>query len=250
MDKRTFFEELGFTVYESKVLSSFAKMNAATPKQISLDSGVPQNKLYSIIKKFEQKGLLSEVPGNSKKYRLINLRTLIRGKIREKDASLKKLKEASKSIANMEESKEDFTFSLIRGQREIMNRLSEENSNVKKEILSVQRNWRYWGEGIRAIEKSIKKGVDVKMIGVINEETWKRAKEWKKAGCKIAKYNEKFGENPLRFSVFDKKYARITIGKQEIKDRKDYITIWTDSRPLVMLLKNQFLEMWKECEKV
>ena len=39
-----------------------------------------------------------------------------------------------------------------------MNKLAEHNLKVKKEIIGVQRNWKYWGEGIRAMEKTIKKG--------------------------------------------------------------------------------------------
>jgi len=106
------------------------------------------------------------------------------------------------------------------------------------------------GKQVIRTSKAVKRGVDVRLIGIINNETWRRVKEYKKVGCKIAKYNGKFGEYPLRFSIFDGKEARITIGKPEIKERKDYITIWTDSKPLVALLRNQFLEMWRECEKI
>ena len=77
----------------------------------------------------------------------------------------------------------------------------------------------------------------------------KLEKEWKKTGAKIKIYNEKFGEYPLRFGVFDEKEARITIGKPEIPDSQNYVTIWTKSKPLINILRKQFLEMWKECEK-
>jgi hypothetical protein len=96
------------------------------------------------------------------------------------------------------------------------------------------------------MEKAIKKGVDVRLIGVITDETWKRVKEWKKIGCKIGKYE---GESPLRFSIFDRKRARITIGKPEIKDRAGYITIWTDSKSLVRVSREKFMDMWEECER-
>lgn len=127
-----------------------------------------------------------------------------------------------------------------------MDKLAENNANVKKEILAVQRNWKLWGEGLREIEKTIKRGVDVKFIGVINKETEGRAKEWKKTGAKIKIYNEKFGKYPLRYSIFDNKEARITIGKPEIPDPENYVTIWTTSKPLINILRKQFLEMWKE----
>jgi len=113
----------------------------------------------------------------------------------------------------------------------------------------VQRNWKIWGEGLRQMQNAIKRGVDVKFIGVVNKENIKKVKEWKKIGCKIKAYNKRFGNYPLRFSIFDEKYARITIGKPEIQNPEDYITIWTDSKALVRMLRNQFMLMWKESEK-
>lgn len=246
MDKLDFFKSLEFSEYESKTISSLIRLKNASAKEINHDSGVPQNKLYNILKIFEKKGILAILP--DKKYQLINLKTFINNKIEQKE---NKLIEIKKSAVNIEKIKynEEFFLSLIKGQKAIMNKLAEKNPDVKKEILGVQRNWKYWGEGIRVMKDSIKRGVDVRMIGVINEETEKRALEWKKIGCKIKKYNEKFGNLPLRFTIFDNKEARITIGKPEIKDSKDYITIWTSSKPLINILRKQFMEMWKESEK-
>jgi sugar-specific transcriptional regulator TrmB len=248
MDRINFFRNIGFSEYESKVLSSFLRLGEAGSREISEDSGVPRNKLYNIFHNLEHLGLLAGVPSDVKKYRLINLDSFISKRIVEKENKLNSIKEASKNIELIKDREERGYFLFIKGQKSIMNKLVELNKNSKKEILGVQRNWKYWGEGIRAVESAIKNGADVKLIGVINKETEKRAKEWKNIGCKIKSYNQKFGECPLRFSIFDGKYARITIGKPEIKESKDYITILTDSKPLVWMLRNQFMQMWKECE--
>lgn len=244
MNNIEFFKELGFVEYEAKVISCLIKINPLNPKEISKNSGVPQNKLYSILKKFEILGIIEVFVTEPKKYKLINLKTFIMQRLEEKNKNLNELRKNFKRLK--EDKEQQCLFSLIKGQEAVMNRLAEANKNVKKEILGVQRNWKFWAEGIRAMEMAIKRGVKVKFIGVINKETIKKAIEWKNIGCKIRVYNKKFGENPLRFSVFDSMYARITLGKPEIKDTKDYITIWSDSRPLVLMLKNQFNEMWKD----
>lgn len=246
MDKLELFKSLGFNEYESKALISFCKLKTANIKEISEESLVPKNKLYQITKKLLSLGLLSTLPSTNK-YNLINLQSFINHKLEDKEKNIKEIKKISKNI-NMEDKEEQFVFSLIKGQRAIMNKLAEKNPKVEKEILGVQRNWKYWAEGIRAMEKAIKKGVVVKQIGVINEETKKRADEWKKIGVKIKVYNKKFGEHPLRFSIFDNKEARITIGKPEIQNPEDYITIWTNSKPLIATLRKQFDEMWHSSE--
>jgi sugar-specific transcriptional regulator TrmB len=246
MDKLKFFQSLEFSNYESKVINSLLRLKIATTKEISFDSGVPQNKLYSILNKFENLGIVEIIPEKLKKFRPINLETFIQKKIKTKEAFLKELKSSSKSIKHLKESDEKNLFSIIKGQQAIMDKLAENNSSVKKEIYAVQRNWRIWGKGLREIEKAVKRGVDVRLIGIVNSETKNRALEWKKTGAKIRIFNEKFGESPLRFSIFDSKEARITIGRPEIPDRENYITIWTTSKPMINVLKKQFLEMWKE----
>jgi sugar-specific transcriptional regulator TrmB len=249
MEKLEFFKDLGFSEYEGKAILSLIRLKSASPKEISFDSSVPQNKLYGILKKFEKEGLLANLPGEIKKYQIINLDSFVKKKINEKKIKLSEMRKISKIFNEKSFFEEKFVFSLIRGQRAIMNKLAENNLKVRKEIIGVQRDWKIWGEGLRAMQKTIKNGVDVKLIGNVNERNRQRALEWKKLGCKIRKYNKKFGDYPLRFSIFDGKEARITIGKPEIQNPEDYITIWTTSKPIVAILRKQFLEMWKQSEK-
>jgi len=249
MDRLEFFKDLGFGEYESKVLSSLVRLGVASPKEISLDSGVPQNKLYAIFRDLESKGLLARIPSETKKYELINLKGFVDERLKGQEERLKNLKKSSKKLASLK-GEEQSGFSLIKGQLAVMNKIAETNETVEREILGVQRNWKVWGAGLRTMESSVKRGVVVKQIGVINSETRKRMGEWKKIGVKIRGYNPKFGEYPLRFSVFDRKFARITIGKPEIQNPKDYITIWTDSKSLINMLVNQFFEMWKESKVI
>ncbi|MDD5192088.1 MAG: helix-turn-helix domain-containing protein [Candidatus Nanoarchaeia archaeon] len=246
MERIEFFQNLGFSDYEAKTLSSLIKLKSASPKEISLNSSVPQNKLYSILNKFEKLGILAVIPSETKKYELINLKQFIKDKIKEKEEKLKLLKKDSGKMQELKERGNQAVFSLIKGQRAIMNKIAETNNQVEKEILGVQRNWKVWGEGLREMQNAIKRGVDVKFIGVINDENIERVKEWKKVGCKIKAFNKKFGDYPLRFSIFDGKYARMTIGKPEIQNPENYITIWTDSKALIIMLRNQFNEMWKQ----
>jgi sugar-specific transcriptional regulator TrmB len=250
MDRVLFFRELGFSEYEAKVLAALVKLESATAKEINLASRVPQNKLYSILEGFEKRGILSTLPVEPKKFKLMNIETFVSKKLKEKEDNLKELKKKSKQIKEIGDKEEQFTFTLIKGQQAIMDRLAEANRNVKKEILGVQRNWKYWAEGIRAMKDAVKKGVDVKLIGIVNDDNKSRVVEWKKIGCKIKKYNNKFGEFPLRFSIFDNKWARITIGKPEIQNPDDYLTIWTDSKAMIAMLRNQFMQMWKESENL
>jgi sugar-specific transcriptional regulator TrmB len=243
MDKELFFQNLGLTVYESKILASFTKLKKANAKELSQDSGVPVNKIYKTLRDFESLGLIENLPSENKTFKLLNLKTFVANKIKEKESSLREIKKHSKTVEIVD--KNEFVFSLIKGQKSIMDKLAEHNPKVKKQILGVQRNWKVWGTGLREMQKTVRKGVDVKIIGVVNKETKSRALEWKKTGAKIRAYNKAYGEYPLRFTIFDNKEARITIGKPEIPNPENYVTVWTKSKPLIAILRNQFLDMWK-----
>ncbi len=154
MDKQEFFKSLGFTNYETDAIVSLIRLKIASPKEISVNSGVPQNKLYQILSKFEKMGLLSEIPSETKKYKIINLKTFIASKIKEREKSLSELKKSSKNIEEVEDNEKEFIFSLIKGQKAIMNKLVEHNPKVKKEILGVQEGL---GEGFECYEKSNQK---------------------------------------------------------------------------------------------
>ena len=49
MEKLGFFQNLGFSEYESKVILSLLRLNNASPKEISFDCSVPQNKLELLV---------------------------------------------------------------------------------------------------------------------------------------------------------------------------------------------------------
>jgi len=248
MEKQELLANLGFSKYEVKVIITMLKLGVVAPKEISFDSGVPQNKIYGLLLKFETQGLIEQLMTDPKSYKIINFQSFVDAKIQSKNEVLKEMKKASKNIN--ESGDNNFIFSLIKGQKAIMNKMAEQNLKVKKEILVVNRNWKFWSKGIRAMETSVNNGIDVRLIGVVNPETIEKVKVWKKIGCNIRAYDNSLGEYPLRFTIYDNNEARITLGKPEISNPKDYITIWTKSKPLINILRSQFMNMWKNCKPI
>ena len=70
-------------------------------------------------------------------------------------------------------------------------------------------------------------------------------------GAKIRIFNEKkFGPLLPRISIIDGEIARLTIGKPEVKEEKDYLTLWTESQAFAQMLKTHFMNMWRESEPI
>ena len=95
---------------------------------------MPQNKLYDILKKFENNGILSLVSIEPKKYSLTNLNLLVKERLKEKKKKIKELTDFSKVLKHSKEEEENFVFTLIKGQKATMNKLVELNKNAKKEV--------------------------------------------------------------------------------------------------------------------
>jgi len=142
-------------------------------------------------------------------------------------------------------------FWVIKGQKSIQEKLAIENEKVQKEILACNKLSSILWKNIKTMREGIKRGVKVKMICTFDKSKIPVYKEWLKTGAEIRVFNEKmFGPLLPRMSVFDGKIARVTIGKPEVKNEEEYITLWTESRAFSQMLKNHFMNMWKNSKSI
>ena len=81
--------------------------------------------------------------------------------------------------------------------------------------------------------------------GTIDKNNHEIIRKWLTTGAEIKVFNKKlYGEVIPKFTVYDKK-LRITIGKPEIQDSEEYISLIVESPSLINVFRNQFLAMWK-----
>ena len=101
---------------------------------------------------------------------------------------------------------------------------------------------------MRLIKENIKAGIDVRFLMHYEATREDVYRKWRDAGVRIRFYesNEKRG---IRFSTFDGKIARITIGKPEIEREEDYLSFWIESPALAIMLKEQFLASWNKAKE-
>ena len=65
-------EKLGLTEYEAKTLNTLFKMKEAEAPTISRSAQVPKTRVYDVLEKLIQRGLLIEIKGRPKIYRAID----------------------------------------------------------------------------------------------------------------------------------------------------------------------------------
>lgn len=247
MDEVQLLKKLGLTEYESRAYTALAKLGPANIKEIVRESKLPRNKTYEALEKLEQKNRVISLPVSPKKYKIANPE-LFREEIKELESSMNEL---IKLITQPKKDEHKDLFWMIKGQKATMERILSENEKCEKEIAFCSNLSRPMYKNMRILEQTLKRGVNVKIICKYKKENESLYKEYLKMGAKLRVFNEKeFGPLLPRIGIFDNKTARLTIGRPEVKNEEEYITLWTESKAFSQMLKKHFMNMWKQCTPI
>jgi sugar-specific transcriptional regulator TrmB len=247
MDQLKTLQKLGLTEYESRAYLALARLGPSTVREIVLESKLPRNKAYEALQKLEDKNKVVSLPISPKKFK-INNPEIFRDEIKEMNNSVNEL---IKIVENPKVQEFRDLFWVIKGQKAIQEKLAVENSNVKKEILACNKLSRILFKNIRTMKDAVKRGVKVKMICTFDKSKIPVYKEWLNTGAEIRVFNEKmFGPLLPRIGIFDGIIARLTIGKPEVSNEEEYITLWTESKAFAQMLRNHFFNMWKNSKPI
>jgi sugar-specific transcriptional regulator TrmB len=240
-------KRLGLTEYESRAYLSLAKLGPSTVKEIVLDSKLPRNKAYEVLQRLEEKNKVLSLPVSPRKYK-INNPELFKEEVNDLSKSVHSL---IKLIEQPKITEFKDLFWVIKSKKAIEEKLAIQNTKAKKEILGCNKLSKILYKNIRTMKEAVNRRVKVKMICTLDKNKISSYKAWLKTGAKIRVFNEKlFGPLLPRITVFDGEIARLTIGKPEVKNEEEYITLWTESKAFSQMLKNHFINMWNNSEPI
>jgi sugar-specific transcriptional regulator TrmB len=235
-------KKLGFTEYESKIFLSLVKLGEASVKDLVIDSNIPRSKIYEVLENLRLKNAIVTIPVTPKKFKVLDIES-INNEITEMGEAFKELK----SFAMSSKVKEigDF-FWIIKSQKAIQEKLILNDKKVKREIIGTNKFSMKLYNNIKSLKETINRGVEVKMISTFDKNKIEIYKKNLEVGVQIRIYNEQiYGPLFPRITAFDGKTARMTVGEPEIKDGKDYITLWTESRVFSQMFRNYLQSMWE-----
>lgn len=247
MDQIKLLQKLGMTEYEARAYFSLSKLGPSIVKEIVLDSNLPRNKAYEALQRLEQKNKILSLPVSPRKYK-INNPEVFKEEIKELNESVDLL---IKLIEQPKTTEFKDLFWIIKGKKAIEEKLALHNTKAKQEILGCNKLSKILYKNIRTMKEAVDKGISVKMICTFDKSKTKIYKEWLKTGAKLRVFNDKkFGPLLPRITIFDGEIARLTIGKPEVNTEENYLTLWTESKAFSQMLKNHFMNMWKNSEPI
>ncbi|MFH1400129.1 MAG: hypothetical protein ABIH41_01295, partial [Nanoarchaeota archaeon] len=141
-------------------------------------------------------------------------------------------------------------FWVIKGRAPLIARFAAENQTVEREILSCSELDKMLYKNMRIIKGRVAEGVKVKFITPFDKKNAAVYRAWIDAGVQIRVFDTvKFGLLP-RIAIFDGKKGRLTVGIPEVRNEEDYITLWTESKAFSVMLRNQFMHMWRSAKPI
>lgn len=247
MEELKLLKRMGFTEYEARAYLALARLGPSTVREIVVESKLPRNKTYEALQKLEQKNRVISLLVSPRKYKITNPE-LFKEEIRKLDESFNSL---IKLIEQPKTTEFKELFWIIKGKKAIEEKLATQNTKAKKEILSCNKLSKILYKNIRTMRESVDRGVKVKIICTFEKNRIPTYKAWLKTGAQIKVFNEKiFGPLLPRITVFDCELSRLTVGRPEVNEEGDYITLWTESRTFAHMLKNHFMNMWKNSKPI
>jgi sugar-specific transcriptional regulator TrmB len=246
MEAEEILKTLGFSDYEIRVYTSLLSNQKMSASEISKETRIPQTKIYQVIKKLANKGFVNILPGHPTKFEIAPPKNTLSSVIDELEDRRKKLIEA---IQNLQES---YELSKIK-EEEIVSFLDwksfekkvEEVDEKAKEEIDIFSRFKYpKGGWLESLEKAVKRGVKIKVAGVVNDKNKELAAfSYKKIGCEVCKLPIIY-ESTISFGVIDLSSVNLTIESE--KDPTNFIYLLLENKGAVRLFKSFFDSMWKE----
>jgi sugar-specific transcriptional regulator TrmB len=256
LDKaKTALGELGWSEYESRTYSALVQLGKATASKIAKNSNVPPNRVYQILSKLSERGVVhtTEARGTATEYEATDPEIVLN---RQRDEYSGKIETAKTALNELKERKQDTAIPItytIYGKRELstylQNTLTKATSSVfvavdtlieirNRQILKTLNNLANSSE------------IDIKVLtttrGINDDYEQEVANDLEKnIGLKVS--TEPFS---TIFMIIDDRIMIYTAYGFHDHDRgeQDYYGIYTEDQTTTKLLQRPFLAIYDEAE--
>lgn len=237
-------EQEGFNEYQQKAFKAMLALKAATASEVSAKSGVPEAKVYEVLRSLEGKGLVSSAVGRPKKFALQNPEKALAASLQAKQQAIEREKGVLERVARLAAQappSNEGAITLLRGREAVLRHLvSYMKENLSRSCDACFPFANAYNPMTEIIKQKAAEGVRIRLLGEVTPDNYGIVKRYLKCGVELRNCRKIAPPQPLRFSVYDDRAANFTLTDVE----RDYITIWTDSLPVVRSISDLFTYYW------
>ncbi|MFQ6020535.1 MAG: TrmB family transcriptional regulator [Candidatus Aenigmatarchaeota archaeon] len=237
--------KFGLNQYEAKTYLVLTKYGSLTAYKISNLTGIPQSKIYEVVRSLVTKSLIEISSAKPRKYRAVEPVIALKKIINQKKKYISDLQSKANSILKeLKPSKTKGGIWLSKGKRAFLEKSTEMAKRTKKYAYALTKEFSRIPMLDNEVIKIRKRGIKVKMLGIkkfINEIALARAKWYASQGIEVRM-------TPLeiqpRICLVDGKEVCIRIDEPSESD-----FIWSDNPAFINVMKSYFENLWKDAEK-
>lgn len=231
-------EIFGLNEYEEKTYKTLLFLGESKPYFIAAKSGVPYGRIYDILESLVKKGFIRITMKRPKKYISEDPEKVLSHLIDEKIKQLEKLREDIKSWEKLYERTPEEAVYAVKG-KESFNKIINEREEPQKSEYTIKYTFDAHPVWMRQIKNRIKKGVTIKTLGRLDEETKDNIKKW----LSINKNIRAFPNKGVAIDIIDEKTIVIGMIKSDI-------TLVINDEAFVDLMKSLFESGWKDSKEI
>lgn len=231
-------ELLGLNEYESKAYQAIIDLGESKSHQISAKSGVPYGRIYDVLNTLEAKGLIKLTLKKPKTYVAIDPELILIKQIEKQISELEELKEETKQLKKKYERFPEEAVYVVKG-KENFNRLIGSRKEPEEFDYAIRYVFDPHPVWLRKAKNLISKGVDVRTIGPMNEQTEGNMKKWIAVGDKV----KIFPNEGIAIDILDGKTVIIGLIKSDA-------TLVINDLAYGKLMTDLFKAAWKTSREV
>ena len=246
----------GLSEYESRAYSSLVFLGTAKASIISKDSQVPQSKIYDVLEQLMEKQLVEMFDGRPKEFKAVEpeiaLTKLLENRSREIEYLKAKIDTISKFLRPTANEETINGIWVIKGKKwiEFFDKIIEMSKRSKKYMYGVTRDYSRSPEFGKAIRACVKRGVDIRVIGLeaATGRNYYKAKWYHEQGAKVRVFETKV--HP-RIALVDGREVLLRLDHNPAKrNRFRFSAIWSEDPSLVRVFDSYVKNLWKAAKPV
>jgi len=250
--------QLGLTEYEAKTLSTLFKLRETEAPEISRLAQVPKTRVYDVLERLTKKGLVIEIYGRPKKYRVLEPEAVFEELIRGKKTEISELEDKSKKAKNFllsTKSPEDLLENgekvmKVKDRNDFLRILAQEIDSAKSEVVAFSRledqNSALSSPFLKdSFKNALDRKVSVKMLSRAPKAMAGEIKAMAKHGLDFKDH-----DHGMNAYVIDGRKVILALSDFSKEKPEYHFTIWNNHRPMAAAMQKYFDHCWQQGKEV
>ena len=245
MELEEILKEIGFTEYKAKVYKTLLFLGIASSATVAKESGVPQTKAHGILNELAKEGFAIMIPGRPTRFKAIPpssaIIPIIEERIQKENKLKEEIKKAEENLVAKEFPRREIL--LFQGWNIIEKIIEKSLSESKEEVDIFVRFRKVHPQFLNKIEKLVKKGVKVKVLGPYRKEREHVMAQYKLVGCEVRSIKE-IHFPLITFDIFDNNVVQLYFFSPT--SESEGLLVRIEDEDTTTLLREIFNRLWEK----